>query len=56
MFKVGDMVLVKMPGVKPYTGLAVKLNESGGALVVRPDGKLKYWVNNWCAKVINESR
>lgn len=56
MFKVGDMVHVKMPGVKPYTGLAVKLNESGGALVVRPDGKLKYWVNNWCAKVINESR
>ncbi len=54
--KVGDLVRVKLPGIKPYDGLAIRVNSSDGALVRSPDGRFEYWVNSWSGKVISESR
>ncbi len=54
--KVGDLVRVKLTGIKPYVGLAIGVNSSDGALVRSPDGRFEYWVNSWSGKVISESR
>ena len=54
--KVGDLVRVKIPCVKPYIGIALKTNDRGGALVRSTDGVFEYWVNSWSGKVINASR
>jgi hypothetical protein len=54
--KVGDLVRVRLPSVKPYIGVAVRTNTRGGVLVRSIDGRYEYWVNNWSGKVVNESR
>lgn len=54
--KPGDLVKVKLPGVQPYIGLAVRVNNKGGALVRSTDGKFEYWVYNWSSEIINEGR
>ena len=54
--KVGDLVRVKLPCIKPYVGIVVRVNTRDGALVRSTDGRLEYWVNRWSSKVINESR
>ena len=54
--QVGDLVKVKLPSIKPYVGVAIKVNGRGGGLVRSIDGKFEYWVNSWSAKVINASR
>jgi len=54
--KVGDLVRVNLPTVKPYIGIALKINGRGGALVRSTDGKFEYWVASWSGEVINESR
>ena len=56
MIKVGDLVSVKLPSVKPYIGIAIKTSDRGGALVRSTDGVFAYWVNSWSGKVINASR
>ena len=52
--KVGDLVSVKLPSIKPYVGIAIRVNTRDGALVRSTDGRLEYWVNSWSAKVISE--
>ena len=54
--KVGDLVRVKLPSIKPYVGLAIKANDRDGVLVRSIDGRFEYWVNSWSGKVINASR
>ncbi len=54
--KVGDLVSVKLPSIKPYIGIAIRASTRGGALVRSIDGRYEYWVNSWSGKVINESR
>tara|TARA_R100000152_G_C6658701_1_gene98193 strand:- start:473 stop:640 length:168 start_codon:yes stop_codon:yes gene_type:complete len=54
--KVGDLVRVKLPSIKPFVGLAIKSNSRGGVLVRSFDGRLEYWIGSWSGKVINESR
>ena len=54
--KVGDLVRVKLPSIKPYIGIAIRVNTRDGALVRSIDGRLQYWVNSWSGKVINERR
>ena len=54
--KVGDLVKVNLPTVKPYIGLAVRINKNRGALVRSIDGKFEYWVASWNSEVINASR
>ena len=54
--KVGDLVRVKLPSVKPYVGIAIRTNNRDGALVRSIDGRFQYWVNSWSGKVINASR
>jgi len=54
--KVGDLVRVKLPSIKPYIGIAIRTNTRGGALVRSIDGRLEYWVNSWSGKVVNASR
>ena len=54
--KVGDLVHVKLPTVWPYIGFVVAVNRMGGALVRSPDGNREYWVYDWSAEVISESR
>jgi len=54
--KVGDLVRVKLPSIKPYVGLAIRVNNRDGALVRSADGRFEYWVNSWSSEVINESR
>ena len=54
--KDGDLVSVKLPSIQPYIGLAIKVNDRGGALVRSVDGRLEYWVNTWSGKVIRGSR
>jgi hypothetical protein len=54
--KVGDLVRVKLPSIKPYIGIAIRTNTRGGALVRSIDGRLEYWVNSWSGKVLNASR
>jgi hypothetical protein len=55
--QVGDLISVKLPSIKPYVGIAIRVNtRDGGALVRSMDGRLEYWVNSWGGKVINASR
>jgi len=54
--KIGDLVRVKLPSIKPYIGIAIRVNTRDGALVRSIDGRLEYWVNSWSGKVISESR
>ena len=54
--KVGDLVRVKLPSIKPYIGIAIRVNTRDGALVRSIDGRLQYWVNSWSGKVVSESR
>jgi len=54
--KVGDLVRVKLPSIKPYIGIAIRINTRDGALVRSIDGRLQYWVNSWSGKVISERR
>ena len=54
--KVGDLVRVKLPSIKPYIGIAIRVNSRGGALVRSIDGRLEYWINTWSSEVISESR
>ena len=54
--KVGDLVSVKLPSIKPYIGIAIRVNTRDGALVRSIDGRLQYWVNSWSGKVVSESR
>jgi len=54
--KVGDLVRVKLPSVKPFIGMAIKTNDRGGALVRSIDGRMQYWVNSWSSEVIGEGR
>ena len=56
VMKVGDLVRVKLPCIKPYVGVAIRTSTRGGALVRSIDGRLEYWVNSWSGKVINASR
>ena len=51
--QVGDLVRVKLPRIKPYIGIAIRVNTIGDALVRSMDGRLEYWVNSWGGKVIN---
>jgi len=53
--KVGDLVRVKLPSVREYVGVAIRVSTRGGALVRSIDGRFEYWVNSWSAKVINAS-
>ena len=52
--KVGDLVSVKLPSIKPYIGVAVKVNGRDGALVRSTCGRLEYWVNSWSSEVVSE--
>ena len=54
--KVGDLVRVKLPSIKPYVGMAIKVNKNGTALVRSIDGKFQYWIASWSGEVINASR
>jgi len=54
--KVGDLMRVKLPTVKPYVGMVIKVSTSGTALVRSIDGKFEYWVASWSGKVISASR
>jgi len=54
--QVGDLVRVKLPSIKPYIGIAIRVNTMDGALVRSIDGRFEYWVNSWSGKVINASR
>ena len=54
--KVGDLVSVKLPSVKPYIGVAIKVNGLKGACVRSTCGRFEYWVNSWSSEVISESR
>ncbi len=54
--KVGDLVRVKLPSIKPYVGVAIRTNTRGGALVRSTDGRFEYWVNSWSSEVIGASR
>ena len=54
--KLGDLVMVKLPGIQPYIGLAIRVNDTGGALVCSTDGKFEYWVYEWSSEVVNEYR
>ena len=54
--QVGDLVRVKLPSIKPYVGIAIRVNTRDGALVRSIDGRFEYWVNSWSGKVINASR
>ena len=51
-----DLVRVKLPSIKPYIGIAIRVNTRDGALVRSIDGRLEYWVNSWSGKVIRGSR
>ena len=52
--KVGDLVSVKLPSVKPFVGVAIKVSGLKGALVRSTCGRFEYWVNSWSSKVISE--
>ena len=55
--KVGDLVSVKLPSVKPYIGIAVEVNGPNGSARVRSTcGRFEYWVNSWSSEVIGEGR
>jgi hypothetical protein len=54
--KVGDLVRVKLPTVIPYIGIVVAINAMGGALVRSMDAAREYWIYDWSAEVLNESR
>ena len=54
--QVGDLVRVKLPSVKEYVGVAIRVSTRGGGLVRSIDGKFEYWVNSWSGKVISASR
>ena len=54
--KIGDLIRVKIPGVKPYVGFAISVNNRGGALVRSFDGKFQHWCGSWCSEVISENR
>ena len=54
--QVGDLMRVKLPTVKPYVGMVIKISTSGTALVRSIDGKFEYWVASWSGKVISASR
>ena len=54
--KVGDLVRVKLPSIKPYVGMAIKVNKNGTALVRSIDGKFQYWIASWSGEVSNASR
>lgn len=55
--QVGDLVRVKLPSIKPFVGLVLKINARDGDALVRSfDGKYQYWVNSWCSEVISEGR
>ena len=52
--KVGDLVSVKLPSVKPYIGVAIKVNGLKGARVRSTCGRFEYWVNSWSSEVISK--
>ena len=54
--KVGDLIRVKLPTVKPYVGIAIKISKNRGALVRSIDGKFEYWAASWNSEVLNASR
>ena len=54
--QVGDLVRVKLPSVRQYVGVAIRVNTRGGGLVRSIDGKFQYWVNSWSGEVISASR
>jgi len=54
--KVGDLVRVKLPSIKPYIGIAIRINTRDGALVRSIDGRLQSWANSWSGKVISVRR
>ena len=54
--KVGDLIRVKLPSIKPFVGIAIRVNTRDGALVRSIDGRFQYWVNSWSGTVINASR
>ena len=53
--QVGDLVRVKLPCIKPYVGIAIRVNTRDGALVRSIDGRFEYWVHSWSGKVLNAS-
>jgi hypothetical protein len=54
--QVGDLVRVKLPSVRQYVGVAVRVNTRGGGLVRSIDGRFEYWVHSWSSEVISASR
>ena len=57
--KVGDLVRVRLPSVKPYTGIVIKYGtglDNGSVLVRSLDARFEYWINSWSGQVISASR
>jgi hypothetical protein len=54
--RVGDLVRVKVPSVREYVGIVIRVSTRGGGLVRSIDGRFQYWVNSWSGKVISEGR
>ena len=55
--KVGDLVRVSCPGVEPFNGVVIELNNMGGALVRGfKSWQGPMWAGKWMTEMVSESR
>jgi len=56
--KIGDLVRVSCPGITPFVGVVIRLNDKGGALVRGVEDWLAHpmWAGKWMTEALSESR